>query len=86
MICAVRYPGVQLKYVCSLLSYVGLQLLFVHFRCLLLVGFCYGLCVLSIICICGDLCLVCFVCACTCLPSREAGVRSTTLASSLAVR
>jgi len=35
---------VQLKYVCSLLSYVGLQLLFVHIRCLLLVGFCYGFC------------------------------------------
>jgi hypothetical protein len=26
--------GVQLKRVCSLLSYVGLQLLFVHFQCL----------------------------------------------------
>jgi len=36
--------GVQLKYVCSMLSCVGLQLLFVHFRCLLLVGFCYGFC------------------------------------------
>jgi len=35
--------GVQLNYICSLLSYVVLQLLFVHFRCLLLVGFCYGL-------------------------------------------
>jgi len=35
--CALSW-GVQLKYVCSLLSYVGLQLLFVHFRCLLLVG------------------------------------------------
>ena len=34
----------QLKYVCSLLSCVGLQLLFVHIRCLLLVGFCYGFC------------------------------------------
>jgi len=30
--------GVQLQYVCSLLSCVGLQLLFVHIRCLLLVG------------------------------------------------
>ena len=39
--CALSW-GVQPKYVCSLLSYVGLQLLFVHFRCLLLVGFCYS--------------------------------------------
>ena len=54
--CALSW-GVQLKYVCSLLFYVGLQLLFVCFRCLLLVGFCYGLCVLSILCICGDLCV-----------------------------
>ena len=38
---------VEHKYVCSLLSYVGLQLLFVHFRCLLLVGFCYGPCVIN---------------------------------------
>ena len=45
----------QLKYVCSLLSYVGLLLLFVHIRCLLLVGFRYELCVLSILCICGGL-------------------------------
>jgi len=29
----------------------------VHFRCLLLVGICCGLCVLSILCICGDLCV-----------------------------
>ena len=34
--CALSW-GVQLKYVCSLLSYVGLQLQFVHIRCLLLV-------------------------------------------------
>jgi len=34
--CALSW-GVQIKYVCSLLSYVGLQLLFVHIRCLLLV-------------------------------------------------
>ena len=54
--------GVQLKYVCSLLSYVGLQLLFVHILCLLLVGFCYGLCVLSILCICGDLCVQSVLC------------------------
>jgi len=39
--CALSW-GVQLKYVCSLLSYVGLLLLFAHIRCLLLVGFCYG--------------------------------------------
>jgi len=39
--CALSW-GAQLKYVCSLLSYMGLQLLFVHIRCLLLVGFCYG--------------------------------------------
>ena len=51
----------QLKYVCSLLSYVGLQLLFVHIRCLLLVGFC-GMCVLSILCICGDLCVQSVLC------------------------
>ena len=42
VMCAIL--GVQVKYVCSLLSCVGLQLLFVHIRCLLLVGFCYGLC------------------------------------------
>jgi len=41
--CALSW-GVQLKYVCSLLSFVGLQLLFVHFRYLLLVGFFYGFC------------------------------------------
>ena len=41
--CALSW-GVQLKYVCSLLSCVGLQLLFVHIRILLLVGFRYGLC------------------------------------------
>jgi hypothetical protein len=29
----------------------------VHFRCLLLVGLCYGLCVLSILRIRGDLCV-----------------------------
>jgi len=52
--CALSW-GVQLKYVCSLLSYVGLQLLFVHICCLLLVDFWYGLSVLSILCICGDL-------------------------------
>ena len=52
----------QLKYVCSLLSYVGLQLLFAHIQCLLLVGFCYGLCVLSILCICGDLCVQSVLC------------------------
>ena len=56
MWCALSW-GVQLKYVCSLLSHVSLQLLFVHFRCLLLVGFCYVLCVYSILCICGDLCV-----------------------------
>jgi len=39
--CALSW-GVQLKYVCWLLAYVGLQLLFVPFLCLLLVGFCYG--------------------------------------------
>ena len=38
VMCAIL--GVQLKYVCSLLCYVSLQLLFVHFRYLLLVGFC----------------------------------------------
>jgi len=38
----IRVQGV--KYVCSLLSYVGLQLLFVHIQWLLLVGFCYGFC------------------------------------------
>ena len=54
--CALSW-GVQLKYICSLLSYVGLQLLFVHFQCLLLVGFCCGLCVLSILRIRGDLCV-----------------------------
>jgi len=36
VLCAIL--GVQLQYVCSLLSCVGLQLLFVHIRCLLLVG------------------------------------------------
>ena len=41
------------------------------FRCLLLVGFCYGLCVLSILCICGDLCVQSVMLrACTCHPSR----------------
>jgi hypothetical protein len=45
--CALSWD-IQLKYVCSLLSYVSLQLLFVHFRCLLLVGFCYGLCACSL--------------------------------------
>ena len=44
VMCAIL--GVQLKYVCLLLSYVGPQLLFVHIRCLLLLGFCYGLCAL----------------------------------------
>ena len=53
---------VQLYYVCSLLSCVGLQLLFFHIRCLLLVGFCYVLCVLSILCIYGDLCVQSFMC------------------------
>ena len=40
----------------------------VHFQCLLLVGFCYRLCVHSN---CGDLCVQpVLLCACTCLPSR----------------
>jgi len=54
--------GGQLWYVCSLLSCVGLQLLFAHIRCLLLVGFLYRLCVLSILCICGDLCVQSVLC------------------------
>ena len=52
----------QLKYVCSLLSYVGLQLLFVHIPGLLLLGFGYGLCVLSVLCICGELCVQSVLC------------------------
>ena len=34
----------------------------VHIWCLLLVGFCYVLCVLSILCICGDLCVHSVLC------------------------
>ena len=47
--------GCAAQVFCSLLSYVGLLLLLVHIRCLLLVGFRYGLCVLSILRICGEL-------------------------------
>ena len=70
----------------SPLSYVGLRPLSVLFRCLMLKGFIYGLCVLSILCFYGDLCVQSvWLCACTCLPSRVEVVRSSSLASSLMV-
>ena len=42
-ICDVRYPGVQLKYVCSLLSYVSLHLLYISSVCCWW-AFIYGFC------------------------------------------
>ena len=82
MMCAILGCTAQVHLFAAVLC--GSPAIVFPFRCLLLVGFCYGLCVLSILCICGDLCVQSvMLCACTCLGGY---VRSTSLVSSLAVR
>ena len=69
MMCAILGCMAQVRLLTVVLC--GSPAIAFPFRCLLMVGFYYGLCALSVLCICGDLCVQSvMLCACTCLPSR----------------
>ena len=60
MMCTILGCAAQICLLSAVLC--GSPVTVVHIRCLLLVGFCYGLCVLSVLCICGDLCVQSVLC------------------------